>query len=358
MTDSVPDEVLFERRGQLAIIRLNRPRAINALTHAMVRAIGGALEEWREDESVATVLIVGEGDRGLCAGGDVIALYRDVTASDGMAAASFWRDEYAMNAAIARYPKPIVAIQDGIVLGGGIGLSGHASHRVVTERSKLGFPEVTIGYIPDVGATWLLTRASHELGTRIALSAESVGPADAILVGLSDSFVPLDRIDALIAALEHEDADASVASVAANPPPPSLAGDIEWVAAAFSANSVPEIIDRLRSSNSEEARSLSVLIETKSPLALAVTLESLRRSRDATGLEAALAQEYRVSRHSSQSNDFAEGIRALLVDKDRSPRWQPAEHSAVSEESIATFFSPTQDGDLELHAPRTSKETS
>ena len=162
VSDYSADEVLFERRGTLAHIVLNRPRALNALTHGMVLAIAAKLEEWADDESVRTVLLTGAGDRGLCAGGDIVAMYRDATGGDGSAAERFWRDEYAMDARIAAYPKPFVAIMDGVVLGGGVGISAHAAHRVVTERSTVGMPETTIGYIPDVGGAWLLARARSE----------------------------------------------------------------------------------------------------------------------------------------------------------------------------------------------------
>jgi enoyl-CoA hydratase len=349
-------EVIVEERGRLGLLTLNRPNAINALTHTMVTLILAALDRWVEDEAIMTVAVVGAGERGLCAGGDVVGLYRDVTERDGMGAAAFWRDEYAMNARIAGYPKPFVAIQDGIVLGGGIGVSAHGSHRVVTERSKLGFPEVTIGYIPDVGATWLLSRAPGELGTRLALSAASVGAADAILVGFADSFVPSDRIPALLSALETQDPDTAIATFATQPGPGVLGAQRGWTDTAFVANSVAGIIDRLHKTGDAQMSQLADSIGRKSPLALAVTLEALRRARKLPTLEAALDQEYRVSRHSSRTADFAEGIRAQLIDKDRNPRWSPPDHDAVTVAQIAAFFTVPSDGDLGLSAVLASKE--
>jgi enoyl-CoA hydratase len=263
-----------------------------------------------------------------------------------------------MNAAIASYPKPYVAIQDGLVLGGGIGVSAHGSHRVVTERSKLGFPEVTIGYIPDVGATWLLSLAPGELGTRLALSAESVGAADAILVGFADSFVSSERIPALVAALESEDAGTAIANLAGEPPSGTLAAQRAWTDRAFSADSVLEVIDRLRATGSPEASVLADVIDAKSPIALAVTLEALRRASALPSLEAVLAQEFRVSRHSAASHDFAEGIRAQLIDKDRNPQWQPPTHEAVSVDAVAEFFEEPTDGDLAFPPSDSSMETS
>ncbi|GAA4380867.1 enoyl-CoA hydratase/isomerase family protein [Agromyces bauzanensis] len=350
-------EVIVEERGRLGLLTLNRPKAINALTHNMVELITAALDRWADDDAIATVAVVGAGDRGLCAGGDVVGLYRDVTEADGMSAAAFWRDEYAMNARIARYPKPFVAIQDGLVLGGGIGVSAHGSHRVVTERSKLGFPEVTIGYIPDVGATWLLSRAPGELGTRLALSAAMIGPADALLVGFADSFVPGERIPALLKGLESEDAATVIALLAGEPEPGVLAAQRVWTDEAFAGSSIPEILAQLREHGGAEASALAETIDQKSPLALAVTLEALRRARDLFDLEAALNQEYRVSRHSSGTPDFAEGIRAQLIDKDRNPRWNPASHRAVTESQVAAFFEVPADGDLGPSTAFASKET-
>ena len=199
-------DVLVYRRGHLGHLVLNRPKSINALTHSMVITIAAALEKWESDDSVATVLISGAGDRGLCAGGDIIAIYTDAIGTDekvgGAASASFWADEYALNAHIARYSKPYVAFMDGVVLGGGVGVSAHGSFRVVTERTRLGMPETGIGFVPDVGGTFLLSRAPGELGTHLALTAGSVTGADAIALGLADHFVTSDRL-ADLAPLPH-----------------------------------------------------------------------------------------------------------------------------------------------------------
>lgn len=344
-------DVLVEECGRLGLLTLNRPAAINALTHDMVRLVSDALERWAVDDAIATVAVVGAGDRGLCAGGDVVGLYRDVTQREGLGAAQFWRDEYAMNARIARYPKSFVAIQEGIVLGGGIGISAHGSHRVVTERSKLGFPEVTIGYIPDVGATWLLSRAPGTLGVRLALAAANVGAADAILVGFADAFVPSDRIPALLTALETEEPGTAIALLAEDPGQGALAAQRRWSDEAFAADSVLEILDRLRAIDLPEASDLADAIQAKSPIALAVTLAAIRRAAALPSLETALQQEYRVSRHSSASHDFAEGIRAQLIDKDRNPRWLPPTHAEVSDTDVAAFFETPPDGDLALEFP-------
>ena len=347
-------EVLTVRRGRLGLITLNRPKAINALTHGMVGVITRTLARWRDDSSIAAVAVTGAGDRGLCAGGDVVSLYNNVTMSDGMAAAAFWRDEYAMNAIIAAYPKPYIAIQDGVVLGGGVGVSAHGSHRIVTERTKIGFPETTIGYIPDVGGTWLLSHAPGELGTRLALSSENVGAADAILLGLADHFVPSEKLPQLMAALEMSDATAAIAAVAEEPPAGMLAEQRQWVDGAFGAVDVATILAELRWFDTDEATKLADTISAKSPIALSATLASLRRAAALPDLEAALQQEYRVSRHSSTTHDFAEGIRAQIVDKDRDPKWNPAALADVTSADVEAFFAAPPEGDIRFRLP--SKE--
>lgn len=344
-------EVLAERRGALGVLTLNRPRAINALTHDMVRLIAAALDAWETDDAVRTVAIVGAGERGLCAGGDVIGLHADVTGSDGSGAAEFWRDEYRLNARLGSYPKPIVALQDGLVLGGGIGISGHASHRIVTERSRLGFPEVTIGFVPDVGATWLLSRAPGELGTRLALTADTVGAADAIALGLSDWFVASEHLPALLRDLESADADVMIAAWASEPGRSALAAERVQTDADFGGQSVGEIIDALRRRGTEAAALRADGIAAKSPLASAVTLAALRRARTLTSLEDALALEFRLSTHAAMAPDFAEGIRAQLIDKDRRPRWSPASLAEIPEGRVEEFFAPSAFGDLEFVPP-------
>ena len=324
-------EVLFSARGALGHIVLNRPRAINALTQGMVTAIAAQLDEWAVDDSVRGVVLTGAGERGLCAGGDIVAMYTDATASDGSATEKFWRDEYALDARIARYPKPFVAIMDGITLGGGVGISAHASHRVVTERSKVGMPETAIGYIPDVGGTWLLSHAPGELGTYLALSATSVGPGDAIALGLADYFVPSDSLPSLLDALSPVEA---LETLATEPPAAVLLAERAWIDEAFAGDDLATIMQRI------EGREIADVIATKSPTALAVTLAALRRARDLPDLEAALAQDLRVSMRSLTSPDFAEGIRAQVVDKDRTPRWNPARVEDVT--GVEAYFAPLE----------------
>lgn len=349
-TDAAGPDILIEQRGRLGLITLNRPRAINALNHDMVRGMADALTRWADDDSVETVAITGAGERGLCAGGDIVSLYDDAVSGDGTASAEFWFDEYHLNAQIARYPKPIVAIQDGIVLGGGIGISAHASHRIVTERSKLGLPEVGIGFIPDVGATWLLSHTLGQLGTFVALTAGSVGAADAIAIGLSDTFVPSDSIPKLLGALETMDAGEAIMLLAADAGDPALLAARSWIGDAFSAGSVPEILGRLRTAGEADADKAADAMMAKSPTALTITLESLHRAAELESLEDALDQEYRVSRRAHAAPDFAEGVRAQVIDKDRNPRWQPL--GDLDAAAIAAYFQPLDDHELGLAAAR------
>ncbi|MCX0247707.1 3-hydroxyisobutyryl-CoA hydrolase, partial [Streptomyces drozdowiczii] len=194
------DPVLLHTEGRVRHLTLNRPRALNALDHAMVRLMADALDAAGSDEAVVAVLLTGAGERGLCAGGDIRAV-RDDALAGGTASLDFWRDEYLLNARIARFPKPYVALMDGIVMGGGVGVSAHGSVRIVTERSRIAMPETGIGFVPDVGGTYLLGAAPGELGTHLALTGEAVGAADALLCGLADHFVPAEGLAALVAAL-------------------------------------------------------------------------------------------------------------------------------------------------------------
>ncbi|MBO0692282.1 MAG: enoyl-CoA hydratase/isomerase family protein [Acidimicrobiaceae bacterium] len=334
--------------GLAGRITLNRPKTLNALTHEMVRLVHAALDRFAGDDAITAVVVDGAGDRGLCAGGDMRAIYEAALAGDP-APRAFWADEYRLNARIARYPKPIVAIMDGIVMGGGVGISAHASHRVVTERSAVAMPEVGIGFAPDVGGTWLLSRAPGELGTHMALTAGSLGPADAIEGGLADFHVATSDFPTLFAALRHTDAGEAIAAVASDPPAGQLAALRPWIDRCYRADAVEEIIDRLlHEGGSAEAAANDIL--TKSPTSLKVALRAIREARDLPNLELALEVEYRISTTFLDTHDFIEGIRAQLIDKDRRPRWNPASLSDVSDSHLEPFFASRAD-DIDLTTP-------
>ncbi|WP_433624177.1 enoyl-CoA hydratase/isomerase family protein [Nocardia sp. CA-120079] len=357
MTES---EVLIDKRDGLGLIMLNRPKAINALNHPMALAISAALQVWADDDEVRTVVVTGAGERGLCAGGDIVAIHSDASAllggSPGGAANAdsatgvFWRDEYILNALIGRYPKPYVVVMDGIVMGGGVGLSGHGSHRIVTERSKIGMPEVGIGFIPDVGGTYLLARTPGEIGTHVALTTARMSAGDAIAAGFADYYVASEHIPALLETLRTESAEIAIAKFATDAPESELVAQQDWIDACYSADSVEEIVDRLRSHGSPEAAKAATELLAKSPVALKVTLRSLRAARAARSLEAVLNEEYRVSIAALASHDLVEGIRAQVIDKDRNPQWSPATLAGVTAEQVEAYFVELGDKELGLEA--------
>ncbi|TWV58761.1 enoyl-CoA hydratase/isomerase family protein [Streptomyces misionensis] len=342
--------VLLRTTGRAGHIVLNRPRALNALDHAMVRRIDAALAAWQHDPAVETVVLFGAGERGLCAGGDIRAIHDDARYGDGSASAAFWRDEYHLNARIARYPKPYVALMDGIVMGGGVGLSAHGGVRIVTERSRIAMPETGIGFVPDVGGTHLLARAPGELGTHLALTGSQIGAADAVLCGLADHHVP----SAALAALVDDLAVMPVPDALARHERPALPGELaeqrEWIDACYAAGTVEEIIARLLDHGSPEAKEAAQTLFTRSPLALKVTLAAVRRARRLGTLEAVLDQEFRVSCAALSSHDLVEGVRARIVDKDRDPRWSPATLAEVADADVERFFAPLGDRELGLGA--------
>ncbi|MEU4030442.1 enoyl-CoA hydratase/isomerase family protein [Streptomyces anulatus] len=350
MNDDRP--VLLETRGRCLHLTLNRPRALNALSHTMVRLLDEALSRAEQDESIGSVLLSGAGDRGLCAGGDIRALHDDARAS-GRASLQFWRDEYRLNARIARFPKPYVALMDGIVMGGGVGVSAHSGIRVVTERSRVAMPETAIGFVPDVGGTRLLAAAPGELGTHLALTGRSVGAADAVLCGLADHHVPARLLPALIEALgEPAGQDASVAGIvqrfATEPPAGELAAQRDWIDNCYAADSVEEILRQLRESGVPAAEAAADELLTKSPLALKVTLAAVRRAARLDSLEAVLDQEFRVSSRAFEHPDFVEGVRARIIDKDNEPQWKPGSLAEVDDQEVARFFAPLGPGEQEL----------
>ena len=342
------DKVHVHTSGSLGRLTLNRPQAINALDLDMIRAAAAALDAWEHDTDLDIVLLDGAGERGLCAGGDVRGLYERTVAGDAEASATFFREEYALNARIAEYPKPFVAFADGITMGGGIGLAGHAAFRVVTERSKLAMPETRIGFTPDVGGSWLLAHAPGRLGEYLGLTGRTMDASDAIYAGFADYLVPSDSLDGLRDALETRADPSGPAELVLlfdeTPEPSRLVSARAWVDDAFSAGTVPEIVERLRSRHEDEARETADLLEELSPTGLAVTLAAIRRARELPGLRAALAQEYGlVMWFATTQPDLAEGIRAQVIDKDRSPRWQPATLADLPGDAAASAlsFAPT-----------------
>ncbi|MFT4010923.1 MAG: enoyl-CoA hydratase/isomerase family protein [Nocardioidaceae bacterium] len=356
MSDPVGDPVLATRHGGLGVLTLNRPETINALSHDMVRILRAVLERWADDPTVKTVAIAGAGERGLCAGGDIVAIYDD-TRTGGRGSIDFWRDEYLLNAAIATYPKPYVALMDGIVLGGGVGVSAHASHRVVTERTRLGMPEVSIGFVPDVGGTYLLSRAPGQLGTYLALTAGHIAAADTIELGLADHLVPSPRLGGLLELLAERPVDEALAAVSVVAPPAPLAVQRAWIDPVFSSDDVSKIVADLESCDHPGAAEALTAISRHSPTSLAITLRALRAARSMS-LGEALSQELRIAARLLRGHDFSEGIRARVIDKDRRPRWSPARLDEVTSDLVASHFEPLGEDDLVTpHVPSRTEGT-
>ncbi|MFI6997971.1 enoyl-CoA hydratase/isomerase family protein [Nocardia sp. NPDC050175] len=344
-------EVLIDKRDGLGLITLNRPKAINALNHAMTLAITDALRAWADDDEVRTVVVTGAGERGLCAGGDIVAIYTDATGGATGAdspTGRFWRDEYVLNALIGRYPKPYLVVMDGIVMGGGVGLSGHGSHRIVTERSKIGMPEVGIGFVPDVGGTYLLAHSPGELGAHVALTTARMTAGDAIAAGFADYFVATEHLPGLLDTLRTESVEVAIAKFATDAPQSGLLGQRAWIDECYRADTVEEIVARLQAHEAPEAAKAAADILTKSPVALKVALRSLRSARTAPDLETVLNEEYRVSIAALSSPDLVEGIRAQVIDKDRNPQWSPATLAEVTTAQVDAYFAELGDQELGL----------
>ena len=339
-------DLIVRREGAAGVIRLNRPKAINAVTLEMFREIDKALDAFQSDPAVGLILLEGAGERGLCAGGDIRALY-DSARAGGDLGKILWREEYILDARIAAFPKPYVAFMDGFVMGGGVGLAAHASHRVVTERTKLGMPEVGIGFFPDVGGTWLLSRSPGETGTYFGLTGQTMNGADAVYTGFADVVVASASLPSLRKALTHMPARATArdvraaidgfASVDAVAPIAAQQGLID---ALLGHDSIEEIVTALAHHASEFAQATLGTILGKSPTGLKLTLKLLRMGRNSSSLEECLTREYRAALEIFVNHDFPEGIRAAVIDKDRNPQWVPSRIEEVTPEMIARYFAP------------------
>lgn len=341
MTDG-SDEVLTEVDGSVGLITLNRPKAINSLNQRMVDDLAAILTGWASDDAVRAVVLSGAGERGLCAGGDVVSIYHSAR-KDGAEARRFWRDEYLLNAQIADFAKPYVAVMDGIVMGGGVGVSAHANTRVVTDTSKIAMPEVGIGFIPDVGGVYLLSRAPGGLGLHAALTGAPFSGADAIAMGFADHYVPHADIEAFRRAIVGDGVENALAKYAVAPPPSELAAQRDWIDDCFARDTVEDIVAALAGHGAGPANDAANLIATRSPIALSVTLEAVRRAAELETLKDVLIQDYRVSSASLRSHDLVEGIRAQLIDKDRNPKWSPAQLAAVTAADVEAYFTPVDD---------------
>ncbi len=333
MTD---DAVITSRHGRIGHILLNRPQALNALSRPMLQAVAGALEAWRDNPDVHAVVVEGAGERAFCAGGDIRAARDFGAAGDREGIEAYFRDEYGLNGTIAEYPKPYAALIDGIWMGGGVGVAIHGRVRVTTEGGLFAMPETGIAMFPDVGMSFLLPRLPGCIGTYLGLTGTRLAGADAVHAGLATHFVPRSALADLRAAIAR-DGTAEAAVYAERLPPFSLAPHRAAIDRCFSADSVVEIIARLNAENTEFARDTVATLRRMSPSSVLWSFEMLRRGRRMT-LREALAAELNMTRHVIPHREFIEGVRAMVVDKDRAPRWNPARIEDVDPAAIAAMF--------------------
>ena len=345
MMDAVIEGDLVARReGSAGIIRLNRPKAINAVTLEMFRDIDKALDVFEADPKVAVIVLEGAGERGLCAGGDIRALWESSN-EGGDLGKVLWREEYILNARIKKFPKPYVAFMDGIVMGGGVGLSAHSAHRIVTERTKLAMPEVGLGFFPDVGGTYLLSRSPGEIGTYFGLTGTTMNGPDAIHARFADAVVPSATLPALREALTRVGPGATSDEVrklidgfATGETSGPVAAMEPAIDALFGHERMEDIVGALKADGSEFAQKTLKTLGEKSPRGMVVTLKLLRLARQASTLEECLVREYRAALEVFRSDDFREGVRAAVIDKDRSPKWSPPEIADVTPEMLAPYL--------------------
>jgi enoyl-CoA hydratase len=346
MTDAAVAEgdLIARREGFAGVLRLNRPKAINAVTLEMFHDIDKALDVFEADPDIAVILLEGAGERGLCAGGDIRALWESSKVK-GDLGKILWRDEYILNARIKKFPKPYVAFMDGIVMGGGVGLSAHSSHRVVTDKTKLAMPEVGLGFFPDVGGTWLLSHSPGEIGTYFGLTGQTMNGPDAIHAGFADAVVPSGRLAALREALTKvrpgitsAELKALIAGFATSETAGPVAAMQSKIDAWFAYDRMEDIVAALRRDGSELALATLKTLNEKSPRGMVVTLKLLRLARASRSLEECLVREYRAALEVFASDDFREGVRAAVIDKDRNPKWSPPRIEDVTPEMVAPYF--------------------
>lgn len=328
-------------------IRLNRPKALHALTQPMCAAMLTALRQWAAEPELAGVLLDHAGERGFCAGGDIAMLARS-GAGDGQEARSFFAEEYRLNTAIHRFPKPFIAVMDGIVMGGGVGISVHGGLRIATERTRFAMPETGIGLFPDVGGGWFLPRLAGQIGIWLALTGARLNGADCLEAGIATHFVPSDRLEAMKAALvraggqitDRADAGAIIAPFCADPGPSALQANRAAIAQAFMGDRVEDIIAGLHQAGTPFAQSCLESLAGKSPQTLKVALRQMRQGALATTFEEVMAMEYRIACRVVQRHDFLEGVRAVIIDKDNAPKWAPSSLAEMGDDLLDAIFAP------------------
>jgi enoyl-CoA hydratase len=346
----------FEVRGAAGIITLDRPKALNAITHAMVLAMRAQLDAWIDDNAVEHVVLHSAHERAFCVGGDVRHMAELGSTGRKEQARAFWRDEYALNHLISRYPKPYVSLVDGLCFGGGFGVSGHGRYRVAGEKLGFAMPEVAIGLFPDVGGTYVLPRLPGWAGTFLAMTGARIGMPDAMALGLYTHHIPAERWPDLIEVLASGEAMHAVLDrFAAVPPEPTLKGFYPVIDRIFAGGTVPAVVAALEhagrgeGTEAEFARLQLSTIRRASPTSVCVAFEQMRRglSQDLAGC---LGLEFRVVTRMLDGDDFYEGVRAVLIDKDQTPKWRPSRLEEVDPAAIAALFDTPLPDELVLPA--------
>ncbi|GAA0783207.1 enoyl-CoA hydratase/isomerase family protein [Roseibium denhamense] len=341
------DHILFEQKGHAGFITLNRPKALNALNHAMVTEMAQQLQRWAGDPAIAHVVIKGAGDKAFCAGGDIRSIYdaRQAGETDGLS--SFFRDEYLLNAQIKAYPKPFVALINGIVMGGGVGVSVHGSHRIGTEKMTFAMPETGIGFFPDVGGTYFLPRMPKQTGVYCALSAGRMKQADALATGILTHAVSEQSLGKIEAALRQGSVDEALEAVAVLPEEGSMTVQADLIERCFSKPDVFSVLEALESEQSDFAQKAAETIRQKSPTSVLLAFEQMKRGQSLAFNEC-MKLEYRIVSGILKGDDFFEGVRAVIVDKDHAPSWRPDTLEKVDSGALASYFEAPDDGDLPL----------
>ena len=343
------DDIIFDRRGAAGIVTLNRPKALNAVTHGMVRALHAQLEAWAHDAAVTRVIVTAAGERAFSAGGDLRHLYDLGRAGRQKEALVFWREEYQLNAAIKRYPKPYVSLIDGIVMGGGVGVAVHGSQGGAGDKFLFAMPEVGIGFFPDVGATWFLPRMPGEIGTYCGLTGERFRTTDGVAAGVATHHVRSDRFGDLAEALcGNVSVDATLAAFAEPRAEGPIMAQRAVIDRVFAGESVEAILGALDAEGSDWARATATTLRAKCPRSLKIALAQVRRGRE-WDFEACMRAEFRIVSRIVHGEDFYEGVRAVIVDKDNAPVWRPGRLEDISEAEVERHFASL--GPEELNLP-------
>lgn len=331
-------DIIIAVEGTTGRFTLNRPDSLNALTHEMAQAMEDALNAWKDDDAITQVMIDAAGDKAFCAGGDIQHLYQQGRAGNFKFGQDFWRDEYRLNQLIAQYPKPYIVFMQGFVMGGGVGISCHGSHRIVDDSSKIALPECSIGLIPDVGSSLMLAQAPGRCGEYMATTGYRMNASDAIYAGFADHYIPQDEWHELKQQIIADGSPDAIKGADLSPPPLL---DLEpMINSCFDGETMPAIIEKLSDRGDEWGVKTIKTLGFQSPISVACSLEVIRDTRQNPTIQHALEMEYRFTSRSSRDGDFLEGIRAAIIDKTRDPKWRHDDHNPVKASDIQAMLKP------------------